>query len=190
MSALTMWKAGACWGSGLFKTFRRVRRRFSITNDPGSSSQIDRSEGVHSGLTAGGAAFQIVAEQTGNSSRDQALTVTQNILTALGPNLPQVIICLNDDMAMGALEAIRAAGIAKGAIKVLGFDATPEALSRIKTGEMSATIEQSPAKQVRAALDQAVAALRGKGAVQSASLRPTLITATNLAEAERFAEVK
>jgi inositol transport system substrate-binding protein len=91
---------------------------------------------------------------------------------------------------MGALEAIRAAGIAKGAIKVLGFDATPEALSRIKTGEMSATIEQSPAKQVRAALDQAVAALRGRGAVQSASLRPTLITATNLAEAERFAEVK
>jgi inositol transport system substrate-binding protein len=183
-------EGGRLLGQWVVQNFPQGAKAVLITNDPGSSSQIDRSEGVHSGLTAGGAAFQIVAEQTGNSSRDQALTVTQNILTALGPNLPQVIICLNDDMAMGALEAIRAAGIAKGAIKVLGFDATPEALSRIKTGEMSATIEQSPAKQVRAALDQAVAALRGRGAVQSASLRPTLITATNLAEAERFAEVK
>jgi inositol transport system substrate-binding protein len=183
-------EGGRLLGQWVVQNFPQGARVVLITNDPGSSSQIDRSAGVHTGLNAGGTTFQIVAEQTGNSSRDQALTVTQNILTALGPNPPQVIICLNDDMAMGALEAIRAAGISKGAVKVLGFDATPEALSRIQTGEMAATVEQSPAKQVRAALEQAAAALHGRGAVQSASLRPTLITAANLREAERFAEAK
>jgi inositol transport system substrate-binding protein len=183
-------EGGRLMGQWVVQSFPQGARVVLITNDPGSSSQIDRSAGVHSGLAPGGSAFPIVAEQTGNSSRDQALTVTQNILTALGPNLPQVIICLNDDMAMGALEAIRAAGIPKGAIKVLGFDATPEALSRIRSGEMSATVEQNPAKQVRAALEQAAAALRSETAAQSASLRPTLITAANLQAAERFAEAQ
>jgi len=183
-------EGGRLLGRWVVRNFPQGARIVLITNDPGSSSQIDRTEGVHSGLAAGGAAFQIVADQTGNSSRDQALTVTQNILTALGPNPPQVIICLNDDMAMGALEAIRAAGIPKGLIKVLGFDATPEALARIRTGEMSATVEQNPAKQVRAALEQAAAALRSQTPAQSASLRPTLITAGNLQQAERFADAK
>ena len=161
-----------------------------ITNDPGSSSEIDRSRGVHEALGAGGSGFRLVAEQTANSSRDQALTVTQNILTSLGVQLPQVIVCLNDDMAMGALEAIRAAGVPSGRIKVLGFDASPEALSRIQRGEMSATVEQRPAQQVEAAMRQALAAIRTGAPPQSASLAPVLITAANLDRAERFAEVK
>ena len=183
-------EGGRLLGEWVVKNFPQGARVVLITNDPGSSTEIDRSRGVHSGLAQGGSQYQIVAEQTANSSRDQALTVTQNILTAAGANLPQVIICLNDDMAMGALEAMRAAGVASGAIKVLGFDATPEALSRIRSGEMSATVEQSPEKQVRAAVDRAVAAMRGQTAPQSASLRPTLITSTNLQEAERIAEAK
>src|SRR5882757_4482950 len=183
-------EGGRLLGEWVAKNFPQGAGVVLITNDPGSSTEIDRSKGVHAGLTQGGSAFRIVAEQTANSSRDQALTVTQNILTASGSNLPQVIICLNDDMAMGALEAMRAARVAPGAIKVLGFDATPEALSRIRSGEMSATIEQSPAKQVRAAVDQAVAAMHGQTAAQSATLRPTLISAANLQEAERIAEAK
>jgi inositol transport system substrate-binding protein len=183
-------EGGRLLGQWVVQNFPRGARVVLITNDPGSSSQIDRSGGVHSGLEKGGTAFQIVAEQTGNSSRDQALTVTQNVLTALGPNPPDVIICLNDDMAMGSLEAIRAARIPNGTIKVLGFDATPEALSRIRAGEMAATVEQNPAKQVRAAIEQALVALRGHGVARSASLQPTLITAANLQVAERVAEAK
>jgi len=183
-------EGGRLLGEWVVKSFPSGAGVVLITNDPGSSTEIDRSRGVHAGLAQGGNQFRIVAEQTGNSSRDQALTVTQNILTALGSNLPQVIICLNDDMAMGALEAMRAAGVTGGKIKVLGFDATPEALSRIRSGEMSATVEQSPAKQVRAAVERAVAAMHGQPVAPSASLRPTLITAANLQEAERIAEAK
>lgn len=183
-------EGGRLLGDWVVSNFPRGADVVLITNDPGSSSQIDRSKGVHEGLAHGGPAFRIIAEQTANSSRDQALTVTQNILTSLGSRLPQVIICLNDDMAMGSLEAIRAAGIASGRIKVLGFDATPEALLRIRRGEMSATIEQSPGKQVRTAVAEAVAAIRKGTPPRSAALTPILITSANLESAERFAEAK
>lgn len=183
-------EGGRLLGAWVVANFPNGADAVLITNDPGSSSEIDRSKGVHAGLARGGAGYRIVAEQTANSSRDQALTVTQNILTSFGGRLPQVVICLNDDMAMGALEAIHAAGIAPGKIKVLGFDATPEALSRIRQGEMSATVEQSPEKQVKAAVEQAVAAIRTGRPPKSASLTPILITAANLRSAERFAEMK
>jgi ABC-type sugar transport system substrate-binding protein len=55
---------------------------------------------------------------------------------------------------------------------------------------MAATVEQNPAKQVRAAIEQALVALRGHGVARSASLQPTLITAANLQVAERVAEAK
>jgi inositol transport system substrate-binding protein len=183
-------RGGFLLGQWVVENFPRGADAVLITNDPGSSSEIDRARGIHEALSRSANKVRIVAEQTANSSRDQALTVTQNILTSLGSKLPQVIICLNDDMAMGALEAIHAAGVAPGVIKVLGFDATPEALGQIQRGEMSATVEQSPAKQVRAAVQAAVAAIRTGVTPVSASLEPILINAANLSQAERFAELK
>jgi inositol transport system substrate-binding protein len=172
------------------KTYPKGARVVVITNDPGSSSSIERVKGVHDGLAAGGAAFKIVAEQTGNSKRDQALTVTQNILTSLGGQHPDVILCLNDDMAMGALEAVHSAGFTPQQIAVLGFDAIPEALSHIKTGDMAATVEQNPGEQVRTALRAVVAAMRSKTPIASKSLTPVLITKDNLAQASRIDELK
>ncbi len=172
------------------KTYPHGARAVIITNDPGSSSSIERVKGVHDGLAAGGATYTIVAEQTGNSKRDQALTVTQNILTSLGSQHPDVILCLNDDMALGALEAIHSAGFTPQQIAVVGFDAIPEALAHIKAGSMAATVEQNPGQQVRTALRAVVAALRSKAPIASKSLTPVLITKDNLAQASRIAEVK
>ena len=58
---------------------------------------------------------------------------------------PQVIVAANDDMALGALEAVKARNL-KG-IVIIGFDALPEALAKVRDGELTATIEQFPAKQ-------------------------------------------
>ena len=58
---------------------------------------------------------------------------------------PQVIVAGNDDMALGALEAVKARNL-KG-IVIIGFDALPETLGKIRDGEITATIEQFPAKQ-------------------------------------------
>jgi inositol transport system substrate-binding protein len=161
-----------------------------ITNEPGQSSAIERTKGVHESLAAAGAKYRIVAEQTANSSRAQALTVAQNILTAQAGRRPDVIICLNDDMALGALEALKTAGLDKSGIKVLGFDAIPEALAQIRGGAMAATVEQSPARQIRTALDEVVQAMKDHRPPKSERIAPALITAANLSQAERFGELK
>jgi inositol transport system substrate-binding protein len=159
-----------------------------ITGQPGSSSAIDRTRGIEVAFRSVGPQYQIVAEQSANWQREAGLTVTQNILTSLGTQVPQVILCEDDDMALGALEALRASGIS--GVKVLGFNATPEALARVRDGEMAATVEQSPARQARAALEQLVAKIRKHTQIPGASITPILITKANLAQAERLGEVR
>ncbi len=179
---------GRAMADWVVKAYPKGAKVVVITNDPGSSSSIERVKGVHDGLKAGGAAYQIVAEQTGNSKRDQALTVTQNVLTSMGGAHPDVILCLNDDMAMGALEAVRSAGFTPQQIQVLGFDAIPEALKRIRSGELAATVEQNPGQQVRTALREVVAKLQKNTPITSQSLTPVLITKDNLNAASRISE--
>lgn len=181
---------GRAMADWVVRTFPKGAKVVVITNDPGSSSSIERVKGVHEGLAAGGAAYQIVAEQTGNSKRDQALSVTQNVLTSMGGSHPDAILCLNDDMAMGALEAIRGAGFTSKQIAVLGFDAIPEALARIRDGDMAATVEQNPGEQIRTALRAVVEHQKNKAPIASNSLTPVLITRDNLNQASRIAEVK
>ena len=109
-------------------------------------------------MAAAGAKYQIVAEQTGTWKREQGLTVTQNVLTSLGAQSLQAVVAESDEMALGALEALRSSGVS--GVKVIGFDATPEALKLVRSGEMAATVEQSPMNQARTALRQLVAQIR------------------------------
>ncbi|WP_183203756.1 substrate-binding domain-containing protein [Brevundimonas lenta] len=158
-----------------------------LTGQPGSSSAIDRTRGVKEALAKAGPSYALVAEQSANWSRDQGLTVTQNILTSLGGSRPDVILAENDDMAFGAIEALRTAGVT--GVSVLGFDATPEALGMIRSGAMALTVEQSPSRQIRTALRQIVGSIRDGGALTSVSIEPVVITRETLSSAERLNEV-
>lgn len=168
--------------------FPQGARIIVLTGSPGSSSGIDRGIGIHEVLDAAGPKYQIVAEQTAMWQRDQGLTVTQNILTALGSNHPQAIIAHDDDMALGAVEALRSAGLKN--VMVIGFNAAPEALKMVKSGEMAATVEQSPSLQIRAALDQLVENIRQGKPLTGAIVKPILITRDNLQDAERLSEIE
>lgn len=160
-----------------------------LTGEPGSSPAIDRAKGVRDTFKSAGDNYKIVADQTANFARAQGLTVTQNILTSLGTP-PDAIIASNDDMALGALEALNQVGIPKGKVMVLGFDAIPEALAKVRDGEMAATVEQLPAEQVGNAMTAMVAYLRDKKQIEGNKLDPILITKDNLNQAERYNEVK
>ena len=171
---------GRLLATWVIQHFPQGARVVVITNEPGTSTQIDRSRGVREGLAAGGSKYQIVAEQTANSSRDQALTVVQNLLTSFGPaHRPDAILCLNDNMALGAISALKEADIPVGAIKILGFDAIPEAIDNIRAGKLAATVDQDAAAQIKAALATIVAAIKG-GHAQSISIAPRLVTAETL----------
>lgn len=161
-----------------------------LMGQPGSSSAIDRAKGVHEAVAASNGKYRIVAEQTANWARDQGLTVAQNILTSLTGNPPDAIIAANDDMALGATEAIVSMGLRDAGIKVVGFDATPEALAKIRRGEMYATVEQDPSRQIRVALGMLHANITRQEPMESVAISPLPITIDNLDAAARIDEAK
>jgi inositol transport system substrate-binding protein len=179
---------GRSMAQWVIEHFPNGARIVLISGQPGSSSAIDRTQGIQAAFKSPGPQYKIVAEQSANWQREQGLTVTQNILTSLGTQIPDVILCEDDDMALGALEALRTSGISS--VKVLGFNATPEALARVRDGQLAATVEQSPVRQARAALQQLVAKIRAQTPIAGAKITPILITKANIAEAERFSEVR
>jgi inositol transport system substrate-binding protein len=159
-----------------------------ITGKPGGSSANERAQGVRNVIKAAGDKYKVVAEQTGNWSREEALNVTQNILTSLG-YVPDAVIAANDDMALGALAAIEQAGIPKGKIVVVGIDGLPEALAKIRDGEMAASV-QFPLMQVRLALEALVAHLHDHKAIEGKLLDALVIEKSNLQQADRYSAIK
>jgi ribose transport system substrate-binding protein len=108
---------------------------------PSTSSNIDRMEGYRQALAEAG--LSIAVTQTANYNRAEALTVTENILQS-NPNIT-AIISMNDEMALGAIEAVRAKGKVPGKdILIAGFDASADARAAVMAGEMIYTVEQKP----------------------------------------------
>lgn len=100
----------------------------------------------------------IAAQESANWKMEDAYTKTQNILKAV-PDL-NGIFCANDNMAIGAMKAISEAG-KKGKIKVVGYDNIPDVQPALKSGELTATIEQHPDQMGMYGLKLAVGILNG-----------------------------
>lgn len=125
---------------------------------PGHETADARLRGFRKAL-AGTAGMQIVASQPANMERDQAFNVTQNILQA-NPGITALFAC-NDVMALGAVEAIAAAG-RTSAIRVVGFDAQDDARTAIREKRMAATIAQNPREMGRMAVITAMRLIKGE----------------------------
>lgn len=174
----------------VIRTFPNGARIVHLSGQPGSSSSIDRAKGFREGIIAAGSKYVLIADQTANWKRAEGLTVTEGILTANSANPPDVVVASNDDMALGALEAVHSTSGGKSKTLVIGFDALPETLGKVRVGEMSGTVEQSPSTQIRKALNALVDHIRKGTELKSVALEPLLITKENLEKADRFAEVK
>ncbi|QIX96356.1 sugar ABC transporter substrate-binding protein [Cedecea sp. FDAARGOS_727] len=158
-----------------------------LTGQPGSSSNIERTKGIRDGLKAGGDKYKIVADQTGNWMRSEGMRIVESVLPSL-PKKPQVILSANDDMALGAIEALKGQGMKPGEVMVTGFDAVPEALARVRDGWLAATADQRPGFAVKTAMSQLVGNIREKKEITGADYAPTMITKDNLDQAERIGE--
>lgn len=163
-------------------------RIVNLQGQPGASPAIDRNQGVHN-ILDGNDAYEFIVEQTANFARDQGLSVTESILAGLD-SPPDVIVAANDDMALGAAEAVKAANLSDE-IAILGFDALPEALAAVRDGSLTATVEQFPGGQSRRAVQIMVEHLKSGEAPKDALvlLEPIAITAENLDKAERLGEL-
>jgi inositol transport system substrate-binding protein len=103
--------------------------------------------------------IKVVFDQTGNWQRDQAMSLMENWMNT-GTTI-NAVLCQNDGMALGALEAIKAAG-KLGKIRVAGIDAIKDALDSVKAGALDATCFQDAIGQGKGALDLAVKAAKGQ----------------------------
>lgn len=103
--------------------------------------------------------IKIVFDQTANWQREEAMSLIENLITA-GTQI-DAIVCQNDGMALGALQAVKAAG-KQDEIIITGIDAIQDALDSIKAGELDATCFQDAIGQGQAALEMAVKAANGE----------------------------
>lgn len=109
-----------------------------IQGIPGASATRDRGEGFHNIIDKNNK-FNFVSIQAADFDRQKGLQVMENIIQA-NPNI-QVVFAHNDEMALGAVKAIKASGI--NAL-VIGFDGNDDAKDSIDANEMTATIAQQP----------------------------------------------
>ena len=181
-------KGGEAEAKAMVEAFPNGAKIFHLQGQPGAGPAIDRNKGVHNVLDPIKDKYQIIFEQTANFARDQGLSVTEAGLAANGK--PDAIICANDDMALGALEACNARGF--NDVKIYGFDALPEALAAVRDGKLAGTVEQFPGEQSRTAVKIAVAYARDKKepAEKLVLITPVVIGKDNLKQAERLGEVQ
>ncbi len=106
----------------------------------GTSAARDRGKGFRDGLQKF-PGIKIIASQTADFDRAKGLSVMENVLQAQ-PKI-DAVFAQNDEMALGAVQAIEAANRQKQTF-VVGFDATADALVAVKAGKMAATIAQQP----------------------------------------------
>lgn len=142
----------------------------------GHSAEVQRTRGINEVL-AGYPGMKIVAGQTGNWDRAQALSVMENWLSA-GREI-DAVIAENDEMALGASTAIHAAR-KQNAIAVIGIDAIPDALQAVADGKLAGTVFQDAAGQGKTAVALAHRLVKGEKVKHLDYIPFTLVTKSNI----------
>ncbi|MCJ8151250.1 substrate-binding domain-containing protein [Shinella sedimenti] len=119
----------------------------------GQSAQISRLEGNKKAL-AECPDVKVLEQQTANWSRAEAQTLMENWLTSHSGQINGVI-GQNDEMALGAIEAIKSAGLKTDDFAIAGIDGITDALTAVKEGTMTSILQDARA-QAQGALDLAI----------------------------------
>lgn len=115
-----------------------------LTGTSGSSVAMDRQKGFGDRLKEKAPDMKVIASQTGDFARANGQKVMENLLQSEGDKI-NAVYAHNDEMAIGAINAIKAAGKVPGKdIIIVSVDGTKDALQAIIDGEMGATVESSP----------------------------------------------
>ena len=151
-----------------------------ITGQVGGSDVRDRAQGIRN-IVDQHANMQIIVSQSGEWSRATTQSVMENIIQSTGGDF-NVVYCHNDEMALGAVLALKAAGLNPGKdIKVIAIDGQAEAVESIIAGEMNAIATCSP-RFGPAVFDAIEKYLNGEKLDEFIINQETLITSENAEE--------
>lgn len=121
----------------------------------GTSAARERGEGFKQAVEANG--FEVLASQPADFDRTKGLNVMENLLASHGS--AKAVFAQNDEMALGALRAVKAA---KKDIIIVGFDGTDDAVKAVEGGQLAATIAQQPEKIGELGVETADKVLKGE----------------------------
>lgn len=122
--------------------------------------------------------IKIVEKQTAEWSRTKGNDLMTNWLSA-GTEF-DAVVSNNDEMALGAIQALKAAGRPMDKVIVAGIDATADALAAMKAGDLDVTVFQSAAGQGKGALEAAVKLAKGEAVDQKVWIPFELVTPENM----------
>ncbi|MCU1566099.1 MAG: LacI family transcriptional regulator [Pseudarthrobacter sp.] len=145
----------------------------------GGSGEINRGKGIDQVL-AKNPDVKVLAKDTANWSREEAVNKMKNWISAFGDQIDGVI-SQNDDMGLGAVQALREAG--KTGVPVVGIDGIEDGLNAVKSGDFIGTSLQNGTVQLSAGLAVAAKIARGEETKKEYTYIMPPITTENVADA-------
>ncbi|MGB3312998.1 MAG: substrate-binding domain-containing protein, partial [Albidovulum sp.] len=146
-----------------------------------NQAAVQRSKDVHDVIGMDMCNFMtLIDEQTANWSRDEAQDLMTNWMSSGEPF--DFVIANNDEMAIGAIQAMNAAGVDMGAVEVGGVDATQDALVAMQAGELDVTVFQDAHGQGAGSVDTALAIARGESVDSKVYIPFKLVTPDNIGD--------
>jgi ribose transport system substrate-binding protein len=166
-------------GEHFVQTLNKQGKYVEILGLVGDNNTWNRSKGFHS-VVDRYPGLKMVAQQPGDFDRNKAMDVMESILQAQ-PDI-DAVFCGNDAMAMGAYQALVAAGKAEQ-VKVFGFDGADDVMASVRDKKINATALQSPQLMAKTAARFADEYLRGKrDFAQRVPVAVELITQQNISD--------
>ena len=137
---------------------------YVLMGELSNQAAVQRTKDIHDVIDGGKCKVKlnIIDEQTANWQRDEAQDLMTNWLSSGTPF--DAVISNNDEMAIGAIQAMKASGTKMEDVIVAGVDATQDALLAMAAGELDVTVFQNAAKQGEVALQTALAMAQGQKA--------------------------
>ncbi|MDQ0484534.1 ribose ABC transporter substrate-binding protein RbsB [Guptibacillus hwajinpoensis] len=135
---------------------------------PGASATRERGKGFHN---IADAKLDVVAKQTANFDRTEGLNTMENLLQG-NPDI-EAVFAHNDEMALGAIQAIQSSG---KDVLVVGFDGNEDAINSIDDGKLSATVAQQPEEIGALAVQAGVDVLKGNEVEKTIPVPLKLVT--------------
>lgn len=168
-------ESGEILGTWFNENLEKGSKVCIIEGPMGQSGQVGRYAGFKAVGTLDN--FEVLSTQTANWKRDEALALTEDWLTTYGNDL-KGIICENDDMALGALSAAKAAG--RTDIVIGGVDGLDDAVAAVKAGEIGVSVLQDSAGQGAGSVKVAMQIAKGESFEQDTRIPFKAITKDNV----------
>ena len=153
---------------------------YIIMGELSNQAAVQRTQDIHDVIDGPdcGVKFTIIDKQTSNWRRDEAQNLMTNWLSS--GTAFDAVIANNDESAIGAIQAMKAAGIDMKDVVVGGVDATQDALLAMQAGDLDVTVFQNAAAQGSGSLDAAVKLAKGESVDRAVWVPFELVTPSNI----------